>query len=492
MPAPEASNIPETQPRLYTSTVLGVLLLVYTSNFIDRTILGTLGQAVKDDLRITDTQLGLLQGFAFAVLYTVLGIPLARLAERRNRVAIISTCIVIWSGFTALCGLAQSYTQLLLYRIGVGIGEAGCSPPAHSLITDYFPAERRASALSVYSFGVPLGTMIGAVAGGFIAQTFGWRQAFIVVGLPGLLLAAVTWFIIREPTRGQSDRVLQSAVETAQPAPLSAVVRRLFGNRSFFHMACGATVVGFAAYGGSTFLAPYFLRAFDMSYSEVGLIYGLIAGIGAGAGTLLGGRICDRAGQHDPRWYALVPALALALATPLYLLSWIQREWLVAAALLTVAALFHYMYLGPTLGVMHNLVDARMRATATALLFFVINFIGLGAGPLFCGWLIDVFSANAFASQGLGEFLASCPGGRAREGASPALVAACRDSLVSGTRRGQLVTHALYAWGALHYVFAARSLRQDLARAAVLSTHEKEQYAPDMQSQLTPRSLPSQ
>jgi hypothetical protein len=188
-----------------------------------------------------------------------------------------------------------------------------------------------------------------------------------------------------------------------------------------------------------------------------------------------------------------VPAITLALATPLYLLSWMQHEWLVAAALLTVAAFFHYMYLGPTLGVMHNLVDARMRATATALLFCLINFVGLGAGPLFSGWVIDVFSANAFASHGLGEFLASCPGGRAPNGASPALVAACRDSLVSGTRRGQLVTHVLFAWGALHYVFAARSLRQDLVRAAVLPTHEKEHCASDrMQSQLTPRSLPSQ
>lgn len=455
--------------RAYTGTVLGVLLLVYTSNFIDRTILGTLGQAVKDDLQITDTQLGLLQGFAFAVLYTFLGIPLARLAERRNRVAIISLCLFVWSGFTALCGLAQNFAQLLLYRIGVGIGEAGCSPPAHSLITDYFPPQRRASALSIYSFGVPLGTMIGAVAGGYIAQEFGWRQAFLIVGLPGIVLAGVTWLVVREPQRGYSDRVAARPADSAPPAPLAAVVRRLFGSRAFRHMAGGATLISFAAYGGSSFLAPYFLRAFELDYAQVGLIYGVIAGLGAGAGTLLGGRICDRAGARDPKWYALFPGLTLALAVPIYLLAWVQGTWPIASALLVVAAFLHYMYLGPTLGVMHNLVDARMRATATALLFFIINLVGLGGGPLFTGWLIDHFSTQAFAPHGLGEFLASCPGGRAPAGSALELVSACQDSLALGTRRGQLVTHAILAWAAAHFLLASRWLRGDLARAAVLA-----------------------
>ena len=467
--------------RASNGAVLAVLLLVYTSNFIDRTILATLGQAVKDDLGISDTQLGLLQGFAFAVLYTFLGIPLARLAERRSRVAIISTCLFVWSGFTALCGMAQNFVQLLLYRIGVGIGEAGCSPAAHSLITDYFPAERRASALSIYSFGVPLGTMIGAVAGGYIAQTFGWRQAFLIVGLPGIALAVVTWLVIREPPRGLSDRVESRPLDSAPPAPLAAVVRRLFGARSFFHMTCGATLIGFAAYGGSSFLAPYFLRAFPLDYSQVGLIYGLIAGVGAGAGTLLGGRICDRAGARDPKWYALIPGLMLLLATPLYLLAWVQASWLAAAALLLVAAFLHYMYLGPTLGVMHNLVDARMRATATALLFFIINLVGLGGGPLFTGWLIDLFSTQAFAQAGLGDFLASCPGGRAPSGSAAELAAACKDSLARGTRSGQLVTHAILIWAAAHYLIGARSLRADLARAAVLVT-EPGTHAPRTQS----------
>ncbi|HNR22401.1 MAG TPA: MFS transporter [Steroidobacteraceae bacterium] len=465
MEKPHEAALMRLQSRAYAGTVLGVLLLVYTSNFIDRTILGTLGQAVKDDLGISDTQLGLLQGFAFAVLYTLLGIPLARLAERRSRVGIISICLFVWSGFTALCGMAQNFAQLLLYRIGVGIGEAGCSPAAHSLITDYFPAQRRATALSIYSFGVPLGTMIGAVAGGYIAQTFGWRQAFLIVGLPGIVLAVVTWIVVREPQRGQCDPIESRPLDTAPPAPLGAVVRRLAGCRSFRHMACGATLISFAAYGGSTFLAPYFLRSFALDYAQVGLIYGLIAGLGAGAGTLLGGRICDRIGEREPKWYALFPGLTLLLATPLYLLAWVQDTWTVAAGLLLVAAFLHYMYLGPTFGVMHNLVDARMRATATALLLFVINFVGLGGGPLFTGWLIDLFSAQAFAPFGFGEFLTSCPGGRAPQDSGPELLAACRESLERGTRGGQFITHAIIAWAAVHFLLGARWLRGDLARA---------------------------
>lgn len=450
----------------YRNTVLALLLAVYTSNFIDRTIIGILGQAIKVDLQLNDTQLGLLQGFAFAVLYTTLGIPIARFAERRNRVAIISICLVIWSGFTALCGIAQNFVQLLLYRVGVGVGEAGCSPPAHSLITDYFPAKKRASALSVYAFGIPLGTMIGAISGGWIVQNFGWREAFLVVGLPGIVLALIVWLIVKEPPRGHSEEAHIITDASAQPPSTWAVAKRLFGKWSFVHMTLGVTLTSFAGYGAGAFVPPYFARVFDLNYAEIGLIFGLIAGFANGAGTIVGGFLTDWAGKRDPKWYALVPAIGLAIATPIYLAAYVQNSWPVAVAILMIPGIFHYTYLGPTFAVMHNLVEPRMRATATALLFFVLNLIALGGGPLFTGWIIDFFSTNLFAETGAaGHFTAACPGGTAPSGSSTDLVAACKNSLATGTRWGQLVTHSIYAWGALHYFLAAIWVAKDLKSA---------------------------
>ena len=285
----------------YKSAVLALLVIAYTFNFIDRTIIATIGQAIKLDLKLTDQDLGWLGGFSFAILYTTLGIPIARLAERKNRVTIISLAVLVWSGFTAACGLAQSFVQLLALRVGVGVGEAGLSPPSHSLISDYYEPKKRASALSIYSFGIPLGSMFGAVAGGWIAQHLGWRQAFFLVGAPGLLVALALKLFIKEPPRGHS--------ETAEPPPLSAeditaaaaaagdhwlvtefkelafVGKRVFGKWGFFHMVAGITIASFASYGTGQYQQPYFIRNFGLSYSQVGLIFGLIGGVSTGAGT---------------------------------------------------------------------------------------------------------------------------------------------------------------------------------------------------------------
>jgi MFS family permease len=257
----------------YKSTVLGLLVVAYTLNFVDRTIISTIGQAIKDDLKITDTQLGLLGGLYFALLYTLLGIPIARFAERFNRVNIISAAIVIWSGFTALCGTATSFAMLAAYRFGVGFGEAGLSPPAHSLISDYFEPKKRATALSVYSFGIPLGTMVGAVVGGWLAQNFSWRVAFMLVGLPGILVALAIKFMIKEPPRGHSDRELLDAehpvspedMAAAAPPPFSmmgelkelgSVAATLFGKWPVLHMVLGVTIASFGSYGSGQFVPP--------------------------------------------------------------------------------------------------------------------------------------------------------------------------------------------------------------------------------------------
>jgi MFS family permease len=452
----------------YRGTVLALLVAVYTSNFIDRTIIGTLGQAIKEDLAISDGQLGLLQGFAFAILYTVLGIPLARVAEKHSRVNIISICLVIWSGFTALCGSATSFLQLLLFRVGVGVGEAGCSPPAHSLISDYYPPKARASALAVYSFGIPLGTMIGAVAGGWLAEHMGWRIAFVIVGVPGLLIALAVKLFIKEPPRGYSEEAGGIAAATlGEPTPsLMAVTKRLFRTASFRHMTAGVTLASFAGYGAGGFAQPYFIRNFDLSYTQVGLIFGLVGGLSSGAGTLIGGFLTDWAGKRDGKWYALVPAIGLAICTPLYLAVYSNPSWMIAAALLLLPGIFHYTYLGPTFGVMHNMVEPRMRATATAVLFFVLNLIALGGGPYFTGVMIDLFSQHVFTANNMGGFLTSCPGGKAAVGAAAEIGSACKAAGAQGTRYGMLVTILIYAWAALHYLLASRTLAGDLKRAA--------------------------
>ncbi|MBV8684358.1 MAG: MFS transporter, partial [Caulobacteraceae bacterium] len=278
-PAVESSATASVRPwapsETYRSVVLGFLVAAYTINFVDRSVIGIIGQAIKVDLKITDTQLGLLGGMAFAILYTVLGVPIARAAERFNRVTIISLAMVVWSGFTAACGFAGSFLSLLALRVGVGVGEAGCSPPAHSLISDYYEPRRRASALSVYAFGIPLGGMIGAVAGGWLAKTVGWRAAFMVVGAPGVVIALLLKLVVREPPRGASEMVERPigpedlAAHSVEAPPqghwlarelseLWIVTRQLFGSWPILNMILGVTLVSVGGYGVGQFGAPYF------------------------------------------------------------------------------------------------------------------------------------------------------------------------------------------------------------------------------------------
>jgi MFS family permease len=449
----------------YTRWALVLLMFVYTSNFIDRTILATLGQPIKVDLKISDASLGLLQGFAFAIFYTILGLPIARLAERRSRVTILSICLVIWSGATALCGAAQTFVQLLACRVGVGVGEAGCSPAAHSLIADYFPPQRRSSALAVYAFGIPLGSTIGAVSGGWIAENLSWRIAFFVVGLPGLALALIARLLLREPPRGLSE-VGSVAAQADAPTPSAlAVAKRMWSAPSFRHMTMGAMLISVTGYGVGAFAQPYFIRQFHLGLAQVGLIYGLVTGVSNGLGTLLGGFVTDWAARHDRRWYALAPGFGFLIAMPFYLAAYLAGAWPMAMILLLVTGVFSYAYLGPTFGVMHNLVEPRMRATATALLFFVLNLIALGGGPYFTGLFSDLFAQHAFTQAHLGQFLSVCPGGVAPKGAPAAAKALCLATSAHATRMAILVTFGFGAWGAIHYFLAALRIREDMVRA---------------------------
>ena len=479
----------------YKRLILALLVSAYTLNFIDRTIIATIGQAIKVDLKITDAQLGLLGGLYFALLYTLLGIPLARAAERFSRVNIIAGAIVIWSGFTALCGTAASFLTLSAFRFGVGVGEAGLGPPAHSLISDYFEPKKRASALAVYSFGIPFGTMLGAVLGGWLAQNFSWRIAFMIVGLPGVLIAVAIKALIKEPPRGHSEIEVQpvfaedAGVETsvrikpslgAELREIGAVCAILFGKWPVVNMVLGITLFSFAGYGGGQFVPPYFIRTFGLNYAQAGLIVGLVGGLSQGIGTLAGGFLTDRLAKWSPRWYALTPAIGIALAFPCIVAIYTAKTWQAAAGFMLLPGLLSYVYLGPTFGVVQNMVDTRRRATATAILFFFLNLIGLGIGPPFTGWIIDQFAAFHYAhpaepalwqalagafSGGHKSFNAVCPGGLAPKGSSGQIAQACKSSLVLATRHGVIVAYAFTVWAALHYFLASFGLKDALSKA---------------------------
>jgi MFS family permease len=442
----------------YKAYALLLLVVVYTSNFIDRQIIGIVAANLKQDLGITNLQIGLLAGLSFAVLYSILGVPIARLAERYNRVTIIAVSLALWSAFTAACGLAQNFTQLFLMRIGVGIGEAGCSPAGQSLLSDYYSPRKRATALAIYSLGIPLGTLFGALIAGNIAETYGWRMAFFIVGVPGLALAVLLKLTLKEPARGTYDPPARSE---AAPS-LWRVCKTLFGKASFRHMAIGATLSSFAGYGIASFGVLFLVSGpFGLGVGQAAGAYGVVGGLAAAFGIFMGGVVTDFIGRRSTRAYPLVPGIGFLIAAPLYFFAF-QQSSLIGIAIWIIAPLIlQYLYLGPTFAVTHNLVEPRMRASATALLFLPINLVGLGLGPPFVGWLADLMTDRSFAAKGLGVFEAACA--KPAPGAPADLLAACGASGHEGVKWAIIITAAVvYAWAGLHYLYAARSVKRDL------------------------------
>jgi predicted MFS family arabinose efflux permease len=297
----------------YRRYVLGLLAVVYTFNYTDRQILAILLQPIKKELLLTDTQLGFLSGMAFALFYVSLGVPIARLADRSHRVNIISVSIFLWSLMTALSGLAASFWHLLLTRVGVGIGEAGCTPPAHSLISDYFAADQRSSALAVYSLGVPVGAFLGMLIGGWVAEWYGWRNAFFVVGLPGLALAVLVRLSIREPARGLADgRSADSQEGDDEKAPtLGQVLSFLWSRKTFRHITMGTALLAAGAFASASWIPPFLIRSHGMGLGEVGTWLSLLTLVGGVTGVLAGGYFGDLLSRVNVRWYCLLPGLAL-------------------------------------------------------------------------------------------------------------------------------------------------------------------------------------
>ncbi|MEE4298627.1 MAG: MFS transporter [Pseudomonadales bacterium] len=392
-PGAEADAGAEFGP-VYRWYALGLLFVVYIFNFIDRQILAILQQSIKEELGLSDTQLGLMGGFAFALFYTFLGIPIARLADRGVRRDILAVCLTIWSVMTAVCGLATSFLQLLAARIGVAVGEAGGSPPAHSMISDIFPAHQRATALGIYALGIPVGTMFGNLLGGWIEEAFDWRTAFMAVGIPGVALALVVRLTLREPRRGASDvptapeiPARAPAIETPPP-PVLRVFAMLWSRRSFRWMSLGAALHAFVGYGVGYFIPPFFIRSHDFSRGEIGeALFWL--GIPGMLGTFLGGLIGDRLARYDVRWYLWLPGLATLVSVPFAFWVYTNDDPWLALWVYAIPVFLGSYYLGPTFSMTQSLVGLRMRALAASILLFVLNLIGLGLGPVFVGVVSD-------------------------------------------------------------------------------------------------------
>ena len=370
----------------YAYYVLGVLFVVYIFNFIDRQILAILLQPIKEDLKISDTALGFLTGFAFALFYTFAGLPLARIADRWVRRSLIAISLATWSIMTAVSGLARGFTDLALARIGVGIGEAGATPPAHSLIADYFPPEKRATAFAIYASGIYVGVGLGFWIGGWISDNYGWRMAFFVVGLPGVLMALIVRFTVREPPRGLSDHLAGNTQEYS--------VREVWRLFSTLPAARNVSLAGgfhaFVGYGLGAWLPAFFVRVHHMTPGSLGRWLSWITAIGGLVGSFAGGWLADRWVRSNPRARPYVGLIGTLLSIPPLFFTLLLADTEVALLALIPYNIATTLWLGPTIAVIQELVPPSMRAMASAVFLFIVTIIGLGAGPQVIGILNDL------------------------------------------------------------------------------------------------------
>jgi len=416
------SSTPSNAVRNYT---LAVIVLIYASSHVDRQIVSILAESIKQDLLLSDSQLGFLIGLSFALFYATLGIPIAILADRYSRRNIIAISVIVWSGMTALSGLAANFFQLALARIGVGIGEAGSSPPSHSMIADLYPLEKRGAAMGVYAAGINLGVLIGFLVGGFIDEWYGWRMAFFIVGVPGIFLGLLMFLTVREPMRSSPPKPL--------PKNLFKEVWNTFvlmmSIPSLRHIVIGCTLVVFVGYGTTYWNGVFFRRLHGLSPSETGVLLALIGGIIGGVGTFFGGWLADRLAQRDQRAYVWLTAAVKILIAPFVAWFYFETDTRIAAYLLAFIAFFGGFYLSVSFAMTQTLLPPASRALGAAILLFCINIIGLGLGPFVVGILSDFFSAEHGAD---------------------------------GLRYALVIVTLLNIWGSYHYYLAGRSLRADL------------------------------
>lgn len=430
---------------------LALLTAAYTISFVDRTAVSVVQDRIKAELQLTDWQIGLMIGPAFAIVYSLAGLPLARLAERRNRATLLSWCVAIWSVMAMACGLARDFVTLFLARMGVGIGEAGGNPASHSMIADYFPENRRATAIAIYTLGAPLGTFLGAAGVGWLAEEIGWRQAFLLLGLPGFLLVAVMLLRLKDPPR---HGIAAAGPADAGKAPsFRAVLGDLMRNSAFRHLVWGGSLVVLVGYGLAAFLPALLVRSYQLPLGQVGLLTGLVAGLGGAIGTMAGGLAGDRWGVGQPRRLAIIAAVAV-LPAPLLLAGGILSHSLtiaIAGSFLAMVAI--YAYVAPAFAQVHALAMARSRATVTSVYYLVTNLIGLGIGPPLIGAASDYWAHEAMGLDAAG-FAQACLN------ADSLPLAACSAAGATGMESALLVMSMLPLIAAAHFLVAARRYRQ--------------------------------
>jgi MFS family permease len=415
----------------YQHYVLAVLVLGYIFNTIDRSVLGIVLQPIKQELHLSDAALGLLTGPAFAFFYSFLGIPIARLADRWSRVNVLAISIAIWTAATALCGAAYNYLSLFIFRCTTGIGEAGGSPPSHSLISDYFAGSKRATALAVYAMAVPVGTAVGSLVAGHSNVSYGWRWTFVIVGAPGLLVALLVWLTVKEPPRGYSDA---GKVRLETP-PFLEVFRLLLTRKSFVHMSVAAAAHSVMWYAGSSWNPSFFVRAHGMNTGVAGNYLASFALIGA-LGTFAGGFFADRLSVRygDRRWYMWVPAAACLAMVPFQFFAYLSPDLNVVVPTFTVMVVLASMFFGPSFAMGQSLATVRMRAMSASVLLFIQNMIGLTFGP----WLVGLLS-NQLGNNG------------------------------TSLRYAMVIVGISNVWAAFHYYMGSRTYRQDLEATAQLN-----------------------
>jgi predicted MFS family arabinose efflux permease len=403
---------------------LSLLLVIYAVNHIDRQVMFILGEPVREELGLSDGQMGWILGGGFALFYAFMGIPIGRLADRSNRRNLIAIALTLWSAFTIASGRATSFLGLMTARIGVGIGEAGCTPPAHSMLSDLVPPERRASALAFYALGVPLGTLFGLAAGGYLADTLGWRWAFYLVGAPGIALALVVRLTLREPKRGAMEPDVDASQHT-----LGEVVEFISGLRSVLHSLLGNSIQTLPLAAAAAFNPAYLQRAHGLSITQTGLYLGLIAGLIGGVAVFASGRISDRLSQRDARWIFWLPLAGALVSIPFSALAYTTDTWWLAVTGIGAATLFNHLYSALGHAQMQSLVKPRMRGMMSAIALFAMNIVGFGLGPLIVGYLSDAFGGGDQIRKALLVLVLTC-----------------------------------MPWACIHYGLAARSYRNDLLR----------------------------
>lgn len=470
----------------YRTYVLLALTLIYTLNFIDRTVITVVAQPIINTFSLTDGQWGLLTGPPFALFYALMGIPIAMWADRGNRVMIISLCVVIWSLMTVFCGLAASFLWLLVFRVGVAIGEAGCTPPANSIITDYYPPKSRVGAIGIYSMGVTLGGVLAQLFGGQLAslqgETFGgwmnalglgglfgdidwskvegWRLVFVIVGAPGILIAALLYFTAKEPPRGYSDP--KETVKVEKAGFFEAF--KEFGTKpTFWTLSLGAAFVAFVGYGLISFQAPFLQRVHGVGVRDAALMYGAPLALAAAFGTFAGGLLSEKLSSRFPSVAAWLPGVGLLLAIPAYVGAFLAPTLGLAFWLWVFAAIAHYAYLGAQYTVSTAIVSPRSRATTVSVLLLIVSLIGNGIGPLFTGMMSTSFMNGIVRKAGLQEAFLSfdpklCAGRIADLGeAGPALCSAYAE----GLRQSMIATVLFFIIAAAFYFMAARTFQKD-------------------------------